>query len=167
MVNEVVLKFKKISKDAGTPEYILGSDVGFDLKVSENVKIFPMEQKAVKTGIVLEIPKGYVGLIRDRAGVAQKMNVHTVAGTFDSGFRGEVSIMVVNLNDTTIEIEKGTRIAQMILIPVVKAKIQEVGKLSETERGEKGFGSSGMKDILKELDALYKSGKKKIKKSKK
>jgi dUTP pyrophosphatase len=164
MVNEVVLKFKKLTKEIGTPEYILGSDVGFDLKASENVKIFPMEQKAVKTGIVLEIPKGYVGLIRDRAGVAQKMNVHTIAGTFDSGFRGEVSIMVVNLNDTTIEIEKGTRIAQMILIPVVKAKILEVGKLSETERGEKSFGSSGMKEVLKELDNLYKTGRKKIKK---
>ena len=167
MANEVVLKFKKVSKDAGIPEYILGSDVGFDLKTSENTKIFPMEQKVVKTGIVLEIPKGYVGLIRDRAGVAQKMNVHTVAGTFDSGFRGEVSVMVVNMNDTTIEIEKGTRIAQMILIPVVKAKILEVGKLSETERGEKSFGSSGMKDVLKELNSLYKKGKKKIKKSKK
>ena len=82
------------------------------------------------------------------------MNVHTVAGTFDSGFRGEVSIMLVNMNDKTIEIEKGMRIAQIILVPIVKAKITEVKKLSSTERGDKGFGSTGMKEIIRELNKI-------------
>ena len=151
-----VLNFLKISKNAETPEYILKSDVGFDVKAIENVSLFPLEQKAVRTGIAIEIPEGCVGLVRDRAGIVQKMNVHTVAGTFDSGFRGEVSIMLVNMNDTTIEIEKGMRMAQIILIPIVKAKIKEVKKLSDTERGEKGFGSTGMKEIVKELNKISK-----------
>ena len=151
-----VLNFLKISKSAENPEYILKSDVGFDVKAIENVSLFPLEQKEVRTGIAIEIPEGCVGLVRDRAGIVQKMNVHTVAGTFDSGFRGEVSIMLVNMNDKTIEIEKGMRIAQIILIPIVKAKIKEVKKLSDTERGEKGFGSTGMKEIVKELNKISK-----------
>ena len=151
-----VLNFMKLSKSAENPEYILKSDVGFDVKAIENVSLFPLEQKNVRTGIAIEIPEGCVGLVRDRAGIVQKMNVHTVAGTFDSGFRGEVSIMLVNMNDKTIEIEKGMRVAQIILIPIVKASIKEVKKLSSTERGEKGFGSTGMKEIVRELEKISK-----------
>ena len=152
------LNFLKLSKNAESPEYALDSDVGFDLKAIEDVSIFPFEQKEVRTGIVIEVPKGYVGLVRDRAGIVQKMNVHTVAGTFDSGFRGEVSIILVNMNDKTVEIEKGMRIAQIILMPVVRAKIIEVKKLSDTERGERSFGSTGMKEIIKELDKISRKG---------
>ncbi|MGY4884554.1 MAG: dUTP diphosphatase [Nanobdellota archaeon] len=154
---KITLNFLKLSKNAESPEYALGTDVGFDLKAIENVSLFPLEQKQVRTGIAIEVPKGYVGLIRDRAGIVQKMNVHTVAGTFDSGFRGEVSIMLVNLNDKTVEIEKGMRVAQIILIPVARAKLVEVKKLSQTERGEKSFGSTGMKEIIRELDKISKN----------
>ena len=154
--SEVLLKFLKLSKNAEIPEYAFGTDVGFDVKAIENVSLFPLEQKTVRTGIAIEIPEGHVGLVRDRAGIVQKMNVHTVAGTFDSGFRGEVSIILVNMNDKTIEIEKGMRIAQIILVPVIKAEIKEVKKLSSTERGDKGFGSTGMKDIIRELDKISK-----------
>ena len=151
---EVTLNFLKISKSAEAPEYALDTDAGFDLKALESVTIFPFEQKKVSTGIAIEVPEGYVGIVRDRAGIVQKMNVHTVAGTFDSGFRGEVSIMLVNMNDKTIEIETGMRIAQRILVPIVKAKITEVKKLSSTERGDKGFGSTGMKEIIRELNKI-------------
>ena len=153
----VTLNFLKLSKNAESPEYVFGTDAGFDLKAVENVSLFPLEQKDVRTGIVIEIPKEYVGIVRDRAGIVQKMNVHSVAGTFDSGYRGEVTIMMVNMNDKTIEIEKGMRIAQIILVPIVKAKIIEVKKLSETERGKKGFGSTGMKGIIKELNKISKN----------
>ena len=151
---EVTLNFLKISKSAEAPEYALDTDAGFDLKALESVTIFPFDQKKVSTGIAIEVPEGYVGIVRDRAGIVQKMNVHTVAGTFDSGFREEVSIMLVNMNDKTIEIEKGMRIAQIILVPIVKAKITEVKKLSSTERGDKGFGSTGMKEIIRELNKI-------------
>jgi dUTP pyrophosphatase len=153
---EITLNFLKLSKNAESPEYAFETDAGFDLKAIENVSLFPLEQKEIRTGIAIEVPKEHVGIVRDRAGIVQKMNVHTVAGTFDSGFRGEVSIMLVNMNDKTIEIEKGMRIAQIILIPVVKAKIVEVKKLSDTERGKKGFGSTGMKEITKELNKISK-----------
>lgn len=156
---EVNLNFLKLLKDAEAPEYALDTDAGFDLKALENVSIFPFDQKKVSTGIAIEIPEGYVGIVRDRAGIVQKMNVHTVAGTFDSGFRGEVSIMLVNMNDKTVEIEKGMRIAQIILVPIVKAKITEVKKLSSTERGDKGFGSTGMKEIIRELNKISKNNK--------
>lgn len=155
---EIALNFLKLSKNADSPEYALDSDVGFDLKAIETVSLFPLEQKEVRTGIAIEVPKGYVGLVRDRAGIVQKMNVHTVAGTFDSGFRGEVSIMLVNMNDKTVEVEKGMRVAQIILIPVARAKIVEVKKLSDTERGKRSFGSTGMKEIVKELDKISKKG---------
>jgi dUTP pyrophosphatase len=152
------LNFLKLSRDAECPEYALESDAGFDLKALEDASIYPFEQKSVRTGIAIEVPKGYVGIVRDRAGIVQKMNVHTVAGTFDSGFRGEVSVILVNMNDKTVEIEKGMRIAQIILIPIVRANITEVKKLSETERGERSFGSTGMKEIIKELDKISKKG---------
>ena len=157
--SRVILKIKPIALGAEIPCYNYESDVGFDLRANETVKLFPGEQKAVKTGLIFEIPEGHVGLIRDRAGIVQKMGVHTTAGTFDHGFRGEVSIMLVNLSEETQYIETGMRIAQMIIIPVIKPKIIEVEELSETERGEKGFCSTGMKGI-DELNEMMKKGKK-------
>jgi len=154
--SEIVLKAKIIAKGAEIPKYNYDSDVGFDLRANENVEIFPGAQQRVRTGLVFEIPAGYIGIIRDRAGIVEKMGVHCVAGTFDSGFRGEVSIILVNTADETASIEKGMRICQMIIVPVVKVKITQVEKLSETERGEKSFGSTGLKELVK-LDKKMKT----------
>jgi len=159
MAKQKILKVKKISKDAELPEYALESDVGFDLRANEEVTIGSMEHKAIKTGICLEIPEGYVGLIRDRAGIITKMGVHTVAGTFDPAYRGEVSIILTNFGDEEVVIEVGMRIAQMIIIPVEKIKITEVKELSETKRGKRGFGSTGVTDIIKELEELEEMSK--------
>lgn len=155
-----VLEVKKLSKDAVLPQYYLGSDIGIDLVAVEDVAFAPMEQKEVKTGIAIKIPEGHVGLIRDRAGIVTKMNVHTVAGTFDPGYRGEVSILLVNFSDEEVEIGKGMRVAQMIIMPVSKVVIKEVKSLDKTERGEKGFGSSGIKDKLEALKKLERDLKK-------
>ncbi len=138
------LLVKRINKDAAIPKYSYDSDVGLDLIATEDVCFYPMEQKPVKTGIIISIPEGNVGLIRDRAGIVSKMNIHTVARTFDPGFRGEVSIMLVNFSDKEIEIEKGMKIAQLIILPVVKVKVREVKSLETTKRGVKGFGSTGI-----------------------
>jgi len=140
----VKLLVKKVNKDAFIPEYSFESDVGLDLISVEDVCFYPMEQKPVKTGLVLSIPKGHVGLIRDRAGIVTKMNVHTVAGTFDPDFRGEISVIFVNFSDEEVEIEKGMKIAQLIIIPVTIVKIKEVKTLETTKRGAKGFGSTGI-----------------------
>lgn len=139
-----VLEVKKLYKDSWTPEYMLDTDVGIDLKANETVCLKPMEQKQIRTGIIIKIPEGNVGLIRDRAGIVSKMDVHTVAGTFDPAYRGELSVMLINFGDEEIEIEKGMRIAQMIIIPVTKVKVKVVSSLSKTERGSKGFGSTGI-----------------------
>ena len=102
--SEIILKVKRLNK-MPLPEYALSTDVGFDLRASENVSISPNEQKNIKTGILVEIPKGHVGLIRDRAGMITKMGLHTVAGTFDPAYRGEVSVVIVNFGEETAEID--------------------------------------------------------------
>lgn len=157
---EFVIKVKRIARGAEIPSYAYKSDVGFDLRANEEINLFPGEQKAVRTGLIFEIPEGYVGLVRDRAGIITKMGVHTSAGTFDPEFRGEISILLINLSEETRCIEKGMRIAQMIILPVVRPKIIEVKKLSDTERGEKSFGSTGMKEI-NELNKVIKNKKRK------
>jgi len=154
------LEVKKLSKDVCSPEYILDSDVGLDLRANEDICLAPMEQKAVKTGLKIKIPDGHVGLIRDRAGIISEMKVHTVAGTFDPDYRGEVSIVVVNFGDEEVEIEKGMRIAQMIILPITKVGVKIVKSLSETKRGSKGFGSTGIKEKLKAFNELEKEMKK-------
>ena len=141
--NELLVK--RIHKDSVLPSYSFASDVGLDLIATEDVCFLPMEQKPVKTGLIIGIPEGHVGLIRDRAGIVSKMNVHSVAGTFDPGYRGEVSVMLVNFSDEETQVDKGMKIAQLIIMPVVKVKVKEVKILEDTLRGKKGFGSTGIK----------------------
>lgn len=149
-----VLNVKKFFHDVSLPEYALSSDVGFDLRANETVNLAPFEQKTVRTGLSMQIPDGCVGLIRDRAGITTKMNVHTAAGTFDPAYRGEVSVVLINFGEESIQIEKGMRIAQMIIIPIVKVKIKEVKSLPVSDRYDRGFGSTGMKHVIKQLSDL-------------
>jgi len=151
-----VLLVKKFFSDVCLPEYMLASDVGLDIRANEDITLKPLEQKAVRTGIAIKIPEGHVGLVRDRAGIVSKMNVHTAAGTFDPAYRGEVSVVLINFSDDTVEIEKGMRIAQLVIMPVAKVKVQEVGKLPFTERYDKSFGSTGIKERLNEFKKLGK-----------
>jgi len=125
------------------PEYAHEGDAGFDLYASDNFVLEPMEKKLVTTGIKIEIPEGYVGLIWDRSGLAAKHSLHNLAGVVDAHYRGEIKIVVINLGNETFEITKGMRIAQMLIRPVVSAEIEESESLSETKRGEQGFGSTG------------------------
>ena len=151
---EKVLNVKKFFHDVSLPEYALASDVGLDIRANETVTLAPFEQKTVRTGIAIEVPQGHVGLIRDRAGITTKMNVHTAAGTFDPAYRGELSIVLINFGEETIEIEKGMRIAQLIILPVVKVKVKEVKSLPVTGRYDRSFGSTGMKHVIKQLSDL-------------
>lgn len=161
-----VIKVKKIVSNAEIPSYAYSSDVGFDLRAIASQRLFPGEQKEFKTGLIFEIPEGHVGLVRDRAGIISKMGVHTCAGTFDSGFRGEVTIFLVNMSEETQFVEEGMRIAQIIILPVVKPQIVEVKKMNETERGTKSFGSTGMKELKQLTKSLNKKSKKKVSKKK-
>jgi len=145
------LLVKKFSSDACLPEYMMSTDVGLDIKANENMILRPLEQKTIHTGIAIKIPDGHVGLIRDRAGIVSKMNVHTAAGTFDPAYRGEVSIVLINFGEDTVEVEKGMRIAQLVIIPVTRAKVKQVESLPISERYDKGFGSTGLKEKAKAL----------------
>lgn len=169
MSKEVVVKVKTVN-DAEMPSYNYESDAGFDLTSNEDVEFASWEIKPVNTGLIIEIPKGYVGLIRDRAGIVTKMGMHTTAGTIDSAYRGEISVILVNDSGDDQIIEKGMRIAQMIIIPFIKPKLVSNGKLSKTDRGEKGFGSTGVNDDLdnlaSEIDNFVKDNKKHIEKKK-
>ena len=166
MKKEVVLKIKRLDKGLEIPKYINETDAGLDLRAAKDVVIKPHEQKTVNCGIVIEISEGCVGYLKDRAGIVTKMNVHVVAGTIDSGYRGEVSVVLFNLGEREAMIERGMRIAQMIIIPVIRVKIQEIDSVSKTKRSNRGFGSTGIKEISSEkfeeveteLNKLYEEG---------
>jgi len=98
----------------------------------------------IPTGIALAIPSGYVGLIWDKSGIATNHGLKTMAGVIDSGYRGEVKILIHNLSNQPYTVQAGTKIAQMLIQPVVQNEIIEVKDLDDTSRGERGFGSTGM-----------------------
>lgn len=143
MVNKI--RIKKITENACLPEYSLDCDVAFDIRANESVSMQSMDQKEIHTGISMEIPEGYIGLVRDRFGIATKFGVHVIAGTFDSSYREEVTIMMINLGVEEIEIEEGMRIAQIVLVPVNKFEIEEVDGLTQTKRTGKKNGVTGLK----------------------
>ncbi len=138
------LKVKKLREDAKLPLRKREGDAGLDLYSVEEVILQPGEWKAVPTGVAVEIPKGYFGLIKDRSGLALKHALHCLAGVVDENYRGEVKVVLINLGGEPIKLEKHTRIAQLLIIPYLPVEVREVKELSETERGEGGFGSSGL-----------------------
>lgn len=139
------LKIKKLIDDAVVPKYAKDGDAALDLYSIEEHILKPGDRKSVSTGIAMEIPKGNVGLIWDKSGLAAKNGVHVMAGVVDSGYRGEIKVIIKNLGDENFVIEKNSKIAQMIIQPFLSAQVEEVKELSESERGEKGFGSTGLK----------------------
>lgn len=137
------LRIKRLEKDAKIPDQPYAGDAGFDLYALENVALEPGVRTGVRTGISMAIPEGYVGLIWDKSGVSIKKGQKTLAGVVDSGYRGEVLVGMVNLSDETYTFKKGDKVAQMLIQKVESIHIEEVDELDDTERGEKGFGSSG------------------------
>ncbi|MBT5342835.1 dUTP diphosphatase [Candidatus Woesearchaeota archaeon] len=140
-----MIKIKKLSENAALPRYAKPGDAGMDFYSNEELTILPNERKLVSTGISMAIPEGYVGLIWDKSGIATKHGIKTMAGVIDSGYRGEVKILVHNLSDQVHKIEKNTKVAQMLIQPIECREVIEVEELDQTERGEEGFGSTGIK----------------------
>ncbi|MFC1801357.1 dUTP diphosphatase [Nanoarchaeota archaeon] len=139
------IKIKKIDKEIELPGYTKDLDAALDIRSAEDGLIKVGETKTFRTGLAFQIPKGYVGLIWDRSGLAAKHSIHSMAGVIDAGYRGEVGIVLKNLGAEDFNVEKGMRIAQMVIQPVLNANVIEVDDLEETERAETGFGSSGLK----------------------
>ena len=115
-----------------------------DFYSSEEAIIAPSERKAIKTGISMAIPDGYVGLLWDRSGLAIKNGLKTMGGVIDSTYRGEIGIIIHNLSNQEFKVERGMRIAQMLIQPVEQKELIEVEELDKTERGTGAFGSTGL-----------------------
>ncbi len=141
----MTIQVKRLSATAILPQYALPQDAGMDFYADEETIIPPQERKIISTGIALAIPSGYVGLVWDKSGIAAKHGLKTMGGVVDSGYRGEIKIIVHNLSEEPYLVTKGTKIAQLLIQPVEQRTIVEVDTLDETTRGEGGFGSTGEK----------------------
>ena len=143
---DLTFNVKRLTESSQLPTQANPSDAGWDLYADEDVKIWPGETKLISTGISLEIPDGYVGLIWDRSSMGVK-GIHRHAGVIDSGYRGEVKVCLHNSNPegskNNFIIEAGDRIAQIIIQESPIFEMREVKNLEEGDRGNNGFGSSG------------------------
>jgi dUTP pyrophosphatase len=128
------------------PKYATRGDAGADLVSSEDVRIAARQRVLVKTGIKIAIPEGYVGLVHPRSGLALKhgITVLNAPGTIDAGYRGEVGVILLNTGSLDFEVKAGDRIAQLVIQKVEYAEFEIVDALTETDRGDGGFGSTGV-----------------------
>ena len=140
------VKVKKLSEKAILPSFAHPGDAGMDLFSVENKILKPGRSYLVKTGISIQLPKNTEAQIRPRSGLALK---HTISltntpGTIDEGYRGEIGVIMINHGRENFEITEGMKIAQMVIKPTYEVNITEVNNLSDTSRGEGGFGSTGI-----------------------
>lgn len=142
-----VLKIKRLSHNKILPEYKTEGAAGMDLcaAIDEPVELKPLERKLIPTGLKIELEHGYEAQIRPRSGLSIKHGITLIncVGTIDEDYRGEVCVGIVNVSNDTYTIQPDERIAQMIIAKVEQAKLEVVTELSDTERGEGGFGSTG------------------------
>ena len=140
---------KKLSKTASIPKYETAGSSGMDLAadIDEKIEIKPGDTQIIPTGLSASIPLEFEIQIRPRSGLAAKhqLSVLNTPGTIDADYRGEIKVILINLGKKSFIVEKGLRIAQMVLCPIVKANIKEVETLDGTTRGSGGFGSTGTK----------------------
>ncbi len=139
---------KRLSKNLNIPKYETSGSSGMDLTadIEKTVSIGPGKTSIIPTGISVSIPENFEIQIRPRSGLAAKsqITVLNTPGTIDSDYRGEIKVILINLGNKEFVIEKGNRIAQMVLCPVAKIEFKEVEDFKETKRGAKGFGSTGI-----------------------
>ena len=140
---------KRLSQEVPLPKYETDGSSGLDIAacIDKNIEIKPGKSKIIPTGLAVAIPENFEVQIRPRSGLAAKnqISVLNTPGTVDSDYRGEIKVILINLGEKSFIVEKGLRIAQMVLCPVVKAKLKEVESLEDTKRGLGGFGSTGAK----------------------
>lgn len=146
MEEVIVIKWKRLHPEAEIPAFKHEGDSGVDLKVVEDTVVPPMGRRLLRTGLAVEIPRGYEIQIRPRSGISLNtpIMIANSPGTIDSGYRGEIGIIVFNASNEPFSIKKGTRIAQAVVMHVPEVKHVETHALSVTGRNEKGFGSTGL-----------------------
>lgn len=139
------LKIRKINEKAVIPNYAHEGDAGLDLYSVEKLVLNPGERGLVHTGIQIELPESTEAQIRPRSGLALKNGITVLnsPGTIDEGYRGEIGVIIINHGQETFVVEEGMKIAQMVVKPVYRVNVVEVEDLSDSERKENGFGSSG------------------------
>jgi dUTP pyrophosphatase len=138
------MKVKRLREEATLPRKAHAGDLGYDLFCVEDIVIYAGETKLLSTGIAVQFPEGYGGLIRDRSSVATKQGLFVVAGVIDNGYTGEIKIALYNSTESADKIYAGEKIAQLILIPTVDFSVEEVQEISSSDgRNANGFGSTG------------------------
>ena len=143
---DVVIGVRRLDPDLPLPTQAHPGDAGADLYAREDVTLAPGERRLVPTGIALEIPEGHAGFVHPRSGLAHRhgLSIVNAPGTIDSGYRGEVLVNLVNLDPTTpISLQRGDRIAQLVVQPIARPVFTVRDELTDSERGEGGHGSSG------------------------
>lgn len=147
-MSEVKIRIVNLSNNP-LPQYETIGAAGMDIRamLSEPVIIKPLQRVLIATGLSVELPDGYEAQIRPRSGLAFKkgLSVLNSPGTIDSDYRGEIKVILINLSNETVVVNTGERIAQMVIAKYEKAKLEEVDELSDTDRGEGGFGHTGVK----------------------
>ncbi len=143
---DVALRIQLLDAAAVVPAYAHPGDAGLDLTSIEDVTLAPGERHAVRTGIAMAIPDGWVGLVHPRSGLALKkgLTVANAPGTIDAGYRGEVKVILVNLGNDPVDVSAGDRVAQLVLQQVGRAIVVEQDELPASARGDGGFGSTGV-----------------------
>ena len=146
-MDEVIIKIKNNSEN-NIPKYATPGAAGMDIRanLTEDITLQPLQRQMISTGLFLEIPKGYEAQIRPRSGLANKQGITCLnsPGTVDSDYRGEIKIILINLSAEPQIIKHGDRIAQMVISKTETAKLELVQQLNETQRGEGGFGHTGI-----------------------
>ena len=142
------IEFRKLDPDVALPGRARDGDAGLDLQANDTVKVGPGERAKVPTGLAVAIPAGHAGLVLPRSGLASKrgLTLANSPGLIDEGYRGEIIVAVVNLDpEQPVEIRRGDRIAQLVVVPFAPVEPVEVAELPPSSRGEAGFGSSGVR----------------------
>ena len=147
-MSAVTVKFKGHARDVVLPDYATYGAAGMDITahIDTEVKLAPFARVAIATGFSLQLPYGYEAQIRPRSGLALKHGV-TVAnapGTIDSDYRGEVAVILINLSQQDFTVTSGMRVAQIVIAPVTKCRLDDTSHLAKSERGTGGFGSTGL-----------------------
>lgn len=131
--------------------YAKDGDAGLDLPITEKVVLEPGQREKIKTGVHVEIPEGHFGLLDTRSSTGGGLGIDLMCRTIDQGYRGNIRVAVINHSDETLTFEPGERLAQLLVLPVAQVKLNRVenpDKLSESERGDTGFGSTGKKNYV-------------------
>jgi dUTP pyrophosphatase len=136
---------RRLRNDAVLPVQAYEGDAGLDLAACEEIELGPGERAVVPTGIAVDIPSGYAGFVQPRSGLAARHGIGVVnsPGLIDSGYRGEIHVVLLNTDSVeTFTVERGMRIAQLVVAPVASVRLVEVEELAASDRGARGFGSS-------------------------